>query len=101
MFALFYTLIAALVGIDGFLQYTAVGFCGENFTYRMRKMVFSSILNQDMTFFDEPENTVGNLCARLSTDATSLRAVCFKLFKKMTYLMDNLYCRLQEVDFLQ
>ncbi|XP_035709895.1 ATP-dependent translocase ABCB1 isoform X2 [Folsomia candida] len=75
LFALVYTVFAVFVGVDGFLQYICIGFCGENFTYRMRKVIFSSVLNQDMTFFDEPDNTVGNLCARLSTDATSLRGV--------------------------
>lgn len=57
------------------LQYTFVGFCGEDFTYRIRKLTFTKALDQDMAFFDDPENTVGNLCARLSTDATGLRGV--------------------------
>lgn len=69
------------------LQYICIGFCGENFTYRMRKVIFSSVLNQDMTFFDEPDNTVGNLCARLSTDATSLRGVRNVFFLSLLLLL--------------
>lgn len=79
LFAMMYTIIAAVVGLDGFLQHLLVGLGGEKFTYRMRKIIFSAVLDQDMSFFDNPDNTVGNLCARLSTDATSLRGVCLRM----------------------
>lgn len=65
--------IAAITGICGFLQLMLVGFSGELFTYRIRKMLFSSLLEQDISFFDDAKNTVGKLTARLSTDASSIK----------------------------
>lgn len=50
-----------------------VGISGERFTYRIRKLLFSSLLEQDISFYDQPKNTVGKLAARLSTDASSIR----------------------------
>ena len=47
-------------------------FCiaGGNLTTRFRRLAFKSIVWQNMEFFDDPKNTVGNLTTRLSTDAT-------------------------------
>ncbi|ODM95433.1 Multidrug resistance protein 1, partial [Orchesella cincta] len=56
-----------------FIQKMLVGFSGECFTYRVRKQLFSCLLEQDISFFDESQNTVGKLTARLSTDASSIR----------------------------
>lgn len=36
-------------------------------------MLFSSLLDQDISFFDNAKNTVGKLAARLSTDASSIK----------------------------
>ncbi|ODM90920.1 Bile salt export pump [Orchesella cincta] len=65
--------IAVGMGLCGFFQLMLVGFSGECFTYRIRKQLFSCLLGQDICFFDEPQNTVGKLTARLSTDASSIR----------------------------
>ncbi|ODM86847.1 Multidrug resistance protein 1 [Orchesella cincta] len=53
--------IAVGMGICGFLQKMLVGFSGECFTYRVRKQLFSCLLEQDISFFDESQNTVGKL----------------------------------------
>ena len=41
----------------------------------MRILGFKAILRQDMEFFDDPWNTSGTLCARLSEDAAAIHGV--------------------------
>ena len=48
---------------------------GERLTTRMRILGFKAILRQDMEFFDDPWNTSGTLCARLSEDAAAIHGV--------------------------
>lgn len=44
----------------------------ERLIHRSRDQAFRSILRQDITFFDRPENTVGSLTSFLSTETTHL-----------------------------
>ena len=48
---------------------------GENLTVRLRKVVFSRILQQEIGWFDLQENKVGVLTSRLAVDATIVRGV--------------------------
>ena len=51
------------------------GVAGERLTTRMRKLMFSALLRQEVTYFDDVKHTVGVLCARLSGDASALQGV--------------------------
>ena len=42
---------------------------------RLRSVVFSRMLQQEIGWFDRPENKVGVLTSRLSVDATIVRGV--------------------------
>jgi len=53
------------------------GKSGENLTMRVRALCFNTIVRQDMSFFDDPRNTTGALCTRLSTDASAVQGVSF------------------------
>lgn len=44
-------------------------------TERIRTQLFTSIISQEMSFFDKTVNGVGALCARLSGDAASIQGV--------------------------
>ncbi|KAI0240732.1 ATP-dependent translocase ABCB1 [Lamellibrachia satsuma] len=46
---------------------------GENLTVRLRKVVFSRMLQQEIGWFDLLENKVGVLTSRLAVDATIVR----------------------------
>ncbi|PSN32510.1 hypothetical protein C0J52_16611 [Blattella germanica] len=46
---------------------------GVRLTERLRIAVFSAILRQEISWFDEEKNSVGVLCARLSGDAASVQ----------------------------
>ena len=55
------------------------GIVGENLTVRLRKIVFSRMLRQDIGWFDLPENKVGVLTSRLAVDASIVRGVRFRI----------------------
>ncbi|CAF3949500.1 unnamed protein product [Rotaria sordida] len=54
-----------------------VGFAksGEELTMRMRKLTFSAILRQEMSYFGYESNSIGALITCLSTDASSLKGM--------------------------
>lgn len=72
-----YALIAFFIGLgSGISQYlTSLSFAksGEALTMRMRKLIFSAILRQEMNYFDHEANTSGALVTRLSSDASALK----------------------------
>lgn len=50
-----------------------LGISGENLTKRLRSNVFKSMLSQEVSWFDQPNNSVGTLCTRLSTEAAAVK----------------------------
>ena len=59
------------------------GIVGENLTVRLRKIIFSRMLRQDIGWFDLPENKVGVLTSRLAVDATIVRGVRIRIIKNV------------------
>src|SRR5699024_2761304 len=55
------------------LQTYLYGISSENLTFRLRKEVFRAILRQEVAWFDQPSNSTGAICARLSNDASSVQ----------------------------
>jgi len=49
------------------------GLAGVRMTTRIRRMAFSAMLKQEMGWYDEDANSVGALCARLSSDAAAVQ----------------------------
>lgn len=49
------------------------GIAGEKLTMRLRQKMFESMLKQEMGWFDNKENGVGTLCAKLSGEAASVQ----------------------------
>ncbi|XP_045772546.1 ATP-dependent translocase ABCB1-like isoform X2 [Maniola jurtina] len=62
------TALATLV--TGFLFSVA----GEHLTARLRKLMFEKLLQQEIGYFDDKNNSTGSLCARLSGEAASVHA---------------------------
>lgn len=48
---------------------------GSRLTTRLRKMTFKAILSQEMGYFDDQDNSVGALSARLSGDCAGVQGV--------------------------
>ncbi|KAJ4970347.1 hypothetical protein NE237_003446 [Protea cynaroides] len=73
-----WSLIIACMGIvtvvANFLQHFYFGIMGEKMTERVRRMLFSAMLRNEVGWFDEEENSADNLSMRLANDATFVRA---------------------------
>ncbi|KXS21960.1 P-loop containing nucleoside triphosphate hydrolase protein [Gonapodya prolifera JEL478] len=57
------------------LNLGAWGITGERFSQRMRMEFFSVVIRQEVAFFDESDNNVGSLTARLADDATQVKSL--------------------------
>ncbi|XP_075484013.1 ABC transporter B family member 20-like isoform X2 [Primulina tabacum] len=60
--------------IANFLQHFYFGIMGEKMTERVRRMMFSAMLQNEVGWFDLEENSADNLSMRLANDATFVRA---------------------------
>ncbi|XP_049353978.1 LOW QUALITY PROTEIN: ABC transporter B family member 6-like [Solanum verrucosum] len=70
-------IIACMGGVTvfaNFLQHFYFGIMGEKMTERVRRMMFSAMLRNEVGWFDEEENSADNLSMRLANDATFVRA---------------------------
>ncbi|KAA0184131.1 ABCB8, partial [Fasciolopsis buskii] len=72
--------IMALLGLirlaSSTFQAYFFGVAGQRLTKRLRQTLFDSILRQEVAWFDEPDNQVGHLTARLATDANKVHPIC-------------------------
>ncbi|KAA8539419.1 hypothetical protein F0562_026111 [Nyssa sinensis] len=71
-------LIIACMGVvtvvANFLQHFYFGIMGEKMTERVRRMMFSAMLRNEVGWFDEEDNSADTLSMRLANDATFVRA---------------------------
>uniref|UniRef100_A0A2P2KSF0 Uncharacterized protein MANES_10G034900 n=1 Tax=Rhizophora mucronata TaxID=61149 RepID=A0A2P2KSF0_RHIMU len=71
-------LIIACMGVvtvvANFLQHFYFGIMGEKMTERVRRMMFSAMLHNEVGWFDDEENSADTLSMRLANDATFVRA---------------------------
>ncbi|XP_011055908.1 PREDICTED: multidrug resistance protein homolog 49-like isoform X2 [Acromyrmex echinatior] len=71
--SILFIVVGLITGVGTFLQMHMFGLAGVRMTTRIRKMTFSAMLKQDMGWYDEDKNSVGALCARLSSDAAAVQ----------------------------
>ncbi|KAG2676652.1 hypothetical protein I3760_12G063700 [Carya illinoinensis] len=57
------------------IEHLSFGIMGERLTLRVREMMFSSILRNEIGWFDDTNNTSSMLSSRLESDATLLRTI--------------------------
>lgn len=72
-YSLLFIVVGIVTGLGTFLQMHMFGLSGVRMTTRIRKMAFAAMLRQDMGWYDEDSNSVGALCARLSSDAGAVQ----------------------------
>jgi ATP-binding cassette subfamily B (MDR/TAP) protein 1 len=66
-------LMLALVQFVAFVgQGVAFAFCSERLIHRVRDQAFRAMLRQDISFFDQEENSAGALTSFLSTETTHM-----------------------------
>ncbi|CAG2168716.1 unnamed protein product [Oppiella nova] len=73
LYAMLFVAMGIVSGIVAFLQLYLFGVCGERLTMRLRRMVFTAMLQQEVGWYDEQENSTGALCSRLSADASAVQ----------------------------
>ncbi|XP_050493807.1 multidrug resistance protein homolog 49-like, partial [Bombus huntii] len=72
-FSILFLVVGVVTGLGTFLQMYMFGLAGVRMTARIRKKAFTAMLRQEMGWYDENTNSVGALCARLSTDAGAVQ----------------------------
>lgn len=75
----FWALMYLMLGLVNLLAMVTLGvafsFCSERLIHRARDRAFRTMLRQDISFFDRPENSTGALTAFLSTESSHLAAI--------------------------
>ncbi|KAK7392183.1 hypothetical protein VNO78_20613 [Psophocarpus tetragonolobus] len=75
----FWAVMFMVLGLASFLVIPARGYffavAGCKLIKRIRHMCFEKVVNMEVGWFDEPENSSGAIGARLSADAASVRAL--------------------------
>jgi ATP-binding cassette, subfamily B (MDR/TAP), member 1 len=70
-----FVIIAVLTAITNIAQNTFFGLANEYLTERVRQKLFTAILRQDVSYFDDERHTTGALTSNLSSDAQKLQGV--------------------------
>ncbi|GFN90381.1 multidrug resistance protein 1-like, partial [Plakobranchus ocellatus] len=73
LWAMMFVALGGLSFIAHLIQNSAYGVSGERLTKRLRAKSFTSILRQDVEYFDDPKHSTGALTTRLATDASMVR----------------------------
>ncbi|XP_060800671.1 ATP-dependent translocase ABCB1 [Amyelois transitella] len=72
-FAIIFIAIGVFSGVTNFLTVFFYGVAGEYLTERLRRQMFEKLLQQEIGFYDDKENTTGALCARLSGEGAAVQ----------------------------
>ncbi|KAF5286694.1 hypothetical protein FQA39_LY16177 [Lamprigera yunnana] len=73
IFIILFVVVGIITGIATLLQIYMFGIAGEKLTMRLRQLMFTTMLKQEIGWYDDKENAVGTLCARLSGEASSVQ----------------------------
>jgi ATP-binding cassette subfamily B (MDR/TAP) protein 1 len=73
--ALMYLMLGFVQLLSMSIHGIAFAFCSERLIRRARDRAFRTMLRQDISFFDEEENSTGALTSFLSTEATHLAGI--------------------------
>lgn len=76
IFSICFVLLGLFTGLGTFFQTFFFNIAGVKLTTRLRTTVFEATMKQEMAWFDDTKNGVGNLCARLAGDCSSVQGVC-------------------------
>ncbi|XP_053600258.1 ATP-dependent translocase ABCB1-like isoform X2 [Plodia interpunctella] len=72
-YALIFVGIGVFAGITNFITVFFYGIAGEYLTERLRRQMFEKILQQEVGFYDDKNNSTGALTARLSGEASAVQ----------------------------
>ncbi|KAI4456368.1 atp-binding cassette sub-family b [Holotrichia oblita] len=72
-YSLYFLLIGIACGTAMFFQWYMIGIAGEKLTKRVRALLFETVLRQEPAWFDDKQNSVGAVCAKLSSDGANIQ----------------------------
>jgi ABC-type multidrug transport system fused ATPase/permease subunit len=70
-----FVILAVVMGMGGALQKGVYGYIGENLTFKVRKLLFESIIYKHVSWFDSKDKAPGVLTNILSEDITELNGL--------------------------
>lgn len=73
LLSILFIVVGIITGVGTFLQMYMFGLAGIRMTTRIRRMAFTAMLKQEMGWYDDDKNSVGAMCARLSSDAAAVQ----------------------------
>ncbi|KAJ3685942.1 hypothetical protein LUZ61_015106 [Rhynchospora tenuis] len=68
-----YVVLACIAFFVTPAEYFLFGVAGGKLIERIRSLTFKQVVHQEISWFDEPQNSSGSICARLSTDAVNVK----------------------------
>ncbi|KAJ0842832.1 putative ABC-type xenobiotic transporter [Helianthus annuus] len=75
----FWAVMFVILGLVSFIAYPGRSYlfavAGAKLIKRIRSLCFEKVVNMEVSWFDQPENSSGAIGARLSTDAASVRGL--------------------------
>ena len=92
-----FVVLAAISFLANFTQHCFFILSGEKLTKRLRTMVFTHLLKQEIGFFDEDDNSTGALTSRLATDATKVEGLTGALMGSIVHAATNIVVGLVSV----
>jgi ABC-type multidrug transport system fused ATPase/permease subunit len=69
------TICAVVMGIGAFTQKASFGTLGNNVTLEVRKMLYSNIMQKNIGWFDDRENTPSVLTTVIASDTAVINGV--------------------------
>ncbi|KAI8976786.1 P-loop containing nucleoside triphosphate hydrolase protein [Pilobolus umbonatus] len=73
LYAFFFLLVGISTGVGSALQIISFEIAGEKFTKRFREEIFSSLMRQEISFYDDPDNSLGALTTKLAVDSKNVK----------------------------
>ncbi|XP_059052143.1 ATP-dependent translocase ABCB1-like isoform X2 [Achroia grisella] len=73
-FVIIFVIAGIFSGIGNFCTVYFYGVAGEYLTERLRKLLFGKLLQQEVAYYDDKNNSTGALCAKLAGEAAQVQA---------------------------
>ncbi|KAI8374849.1 putative ABC transporter protein [Blakeslea trispora] len=88
-----YAFIFFIIGICTFagftMQVTSFEIAGERYTRRLRSNVFRAFMRQEIGYFDDKENSLGALTAKLAIDSKNVNELITKTWGDITHIIST------------
>uniref|UniRef100_A0A336LJ59 ABC-type xenobiotic transporter n=1 Tax=Culicoides sonorensis TaxID=179676 RepID=A0A336LJ59_CULSO len=72
-YSILFIVLGIVTGLATFFQTFSLNVAGVRLTKRLRQTSFKSMLEQEIAWYDEPKNSIGELSARLSGDCAQVQ----------------------------